>query len=190
MSHLFAGATVVLGGRFDPEQLAAQIRQTGATRTSLVPTQLVRWLDHLRGRDPRLERLQADLCRRLPHSADRCSSGRLALHRPADRRALRHDGSAGDLLSAAAQSRCGRATGGSASWSRSGRALSGYQVRIAADVARRKAPGEVLIRGGNVMAGYWQQEAATPDGACATAGCIPATSANSTTPAISTSSAA
>ena len=48
MSHLFAGATVMLGGRFDAEQLCGDDRQTGATRTSLVPTQLVRWIEHLR----------------------------------------------------------------------------------------------------------------------------------------------
>jgi acyl-CoA synthetase (AMP-forming)/AMP-acid ligase II len=39
-----------------------------------------------------------------------------------------------------------------------GHALSGYQVRIA---AAADTPGEVLILGGNVMAGYWEQEAAT-----------------------------
>src|ERR1043166_7005112 len=46
MSHLFAGATGVLGGRADPDRLAERIAQSGATRMSLVPTQLVRWLDH------------------------------------------------------------------------------------------------------------------------------------------------
>src|SRR6476660_9142303 len=46
MSHLFAGATVVLR-RFDPERFALLVQQAGATRTSLVPTQLLRCLDHL-----------------------------------------------------------------------------------------------------------------------------------------------
>jgi acyl-CoA synthetase (AMP-forming)/AMP-acid ligase II len=58
MSHLFAGATVVLR-RFDPEQFATLVHASGATRTSLVPTQLVRCLDHLRPGDARLARLQA-----------------------------------------------------------------------------------------------------------------------------------
>ena len=40
--------------------------------------------------------------------------------------------------------------------------------------------GEVLIRGGNVMAGYWKDER-PPARRCATAGCRPAISANSTT---------
>src|SRR5262245_35929412 len=40
-----------------------------------------------------------------------------------------------------------------------GRALPGYEVRI--DSESPDTPGEVLIRGGNVMAGYWQNEAAT-----------------------------
>ena len=57
MSHLFAGATVVLGGRFDADRLATLIDESGATRTSLVPTQLVRWIEHLRAQDrmPKLE---------------------------------------------------------------------------------------------------------------------------------------
>ena len=58
MSHLFAGATVVLR-RFDPERFALLIQQAGATRTSLVPTQLLRCFDHLRPGDERLRRLQA-----------------------------------------------------------------------------------------------------------------------------------
>ena len=35
------------------------IEETGATRMSLVPTQLVRCLDHVPPRDPRLNRLEA-----------------------------------------------------------------------------------------------------------------------------------
>ena len=38
-----------------------------------------------------------------------------------------------------------------------GPALSGYEVQI----ANAEGPGEVLIRGGNVTAGYWKQEAAS-----------------------------
>jgi len=45
MSHLFAGATVVLRGRFDAERFTATIDRSGATRTSLVPTQLVFLID-------------------------------------------------------------------------------------------------------------------------------------------------
>src|SRR5262249_17885363 len=48
MSHLFAGATVVLGRRFDAERFSAMIDRSGAARTSLVPTQLVWWIEHLR----------------------------------------------------------------------------------------------------------------------------------------------
>jgi acyl-CoA synthetase (AMP-forming)/AMP-acid ligase II len=42
-----------------------------------------------------------------------------------------------------------------------GRALPDYQVRIAGEETATGSPGEVLIRGGNVMAGYWKNEAAT-----------------------------
>ena len=67
MSHMFAGARVVLS-RFDPAHLTESIARTGATRTSLVPTQLVRWLDHLAPGERRPSRaarvpLTTPLCR-------------------------------------------------------------------------------------------------------------------------------
>jgi acyl-CoA synthetase (AMP-forming)/AMP-acid ligase II len=154
MSHLFAGATVVLGGRSDPDQLAERIRQTGATRTSLVPTQLVRWLDHLKGGDD-LARLQAVYVggSRIPlavfeqalsligprigvlygmtEAPVTCYLPPHSLDTDADRRSR--------LMESVGQS------------------LRGYEVRIDGT----DASGEVLVRGGNVMAGYWQQEAAT-----------------------------
>src|SRR4029453_17944206 len=58
MSHLFAGATVVLGGRFEADRLTAMIDASGAPRTSLVPTQLARWIEHLRAHE-RMPNLQA-----------------------------------------------------------------------------------------------------------------------------------
>ena len=42
-----------------------------------------------------------------------------------------------------------------------GRVLPGYEVRLDGADGRANEPGEVLIRGGNVMAGYWQDEVAT-----------------------------
>jgi acyl-CoA synthetase (AMP-forming)/AMP-acid ligase II len=162
MSHLFAGATVVLGSRFDPEQLAARIKQTGATRTSLVPTQLVRWLDYLPNRAPKLAALQAiyvggsripptvfeqalavigpriGVLYGLTEAPVTCYMPPRTLAVDADRRRLMES---------------------------VGRELSGYQVRIATSehgaAAGPDQPGEVLICGDNVMAGYWQNEAAT-----------------------------
>src|SRR5262249_20917326 len=57
MSHLFAGATVVLGRRFEAERFTPMIDNSGAIRASLVRTQLVRWIEHLRPQDrmPKLE---------------------------------------------------------------------------------------------------------------------------------------
>src|SRR5712671_1124530 len=174
MSHLFAGATVVLGGRSDPEQLAERINETGATRTSLVPTQLVRWLDHLNGHDGALARLQAIYVggSRIPPAVFE--------------RALSLIGPRIGVIYGMTEApvTCylppqSLATGASSRLMESvGRALSGYEVHIAStsDAASSEMPsdetsnderpsdessGEVLIRGGHVMAGYWQRDAET-----------------------------
>ena len=159
MSHLFAGATVILR-RFDPEQLATLVQQSGATRTSLVPTQLVRCLDHLPDRDERLRRLEAIYVggSRIPPAI---FARALDARRPEDRRALWPDRGAGDLVSAAAKP---RRPGGPGTADAFGRAcaarLSGAVGPIGGDI-RLRGRGEVLIRGGNVMAGYWRDEEAT-----------------------------
>jgi acyl-CoA synthetase (AMP-forming)/AMP-acid ligase II len=162
MSHLFAGATVVLA-RFDPAELGTLVQRTGATRTSLVPTQLVRCLQHLDPNDERLARLQAiyvggsrippDVFERaldiigpkigtlygLTEAPVTCYLRPGALDpREGDRDRLMHS---------------------------VGRVLPDYDVRIAASEdpisAGSGRSGEVQIRGGNVMAGYWRDEAAT-----------------------------
>jgi acyl-CoA synthetase (AMP-forming)/AMP-acid ligase II len=159
MSHLFAGATVVLR-RFDPEAFASLVQQTGARRTSLVPTQLVRCLDHLRERDEQLERLQAIHVggSRIPPAVFERA---LALVGPRigvlyglteapvtcylPPRALEPEAMRERLIHSV------------------GRVLGDYQVRIAEseDTVGAGRSGEVLIRGGNVTAGYWRDEATT-----------------------------
>jgi acyl-CoA synthetase (AMP-forming)/AMP-acid ligase II len=162
MSHLFAGATVILR-RFDPGELASLIARTGATRTSLVPTQLVRCLEHLRPNDERLARLQAIYVggSRIPPDAfERAldivgakigvlyglTEAPVTCYLPP--RALAAKGeSRGRLIHSV------------------GRVLGDYQVRIAAADEQMSAgagrSGEVQIRGGNVMAGYWKDDAST-----------------------------
>jgi acyl-CoA synthetase (AMP-forming)/AMP-acid ligase II len=159
MSHLFAGATVVLR-RFDPEAFGTLVKHTGATRTSLVPTQLVRCLDHLHARDERFDCLQAihvggsrippavferalaligpriGVLYGLTEAPVTCYLPPHALQPAAMRERLIHS---------------------------VGHVLGDYRVRIAGseETVGSERRGEVLIRGGNVMAGYWRDEAAT-----------------------------
>jgi acyl-CoA synthetase (AMP-forming)/AMP-acid ligase II len=152
MSYLLAGAAVVLR-RFDPGELADDVARSGATRTSLVPTQLVRCLDHWRDRDPRLARLQAIhvggsrippvvFARALDLIGPRIgvlyglTEAPITCYLPPQ------------ALAAKESERLMHSVG---------RVLPGYELRLAGS----DASGEVLIRGGNVMAGYWRDPAAT-----------------------------
>ncbi len=157
MSYLMAGATVVLGGRFDAEALAEQIHRAGATRTSLVPTQLVRFVEHVGAGDTRLDGLQA------------IHVGGSRIPPPVFERALDALGPKIGVLYGLTEApvtcylkprqidcalperqRLIHAVG---------RELFGYEVELAG--AGENGSGEVLIRGDNVMAGYWGNEAAT-----------------------------
>jgi acyl-CoA synthetase (AMP-forming)/AMP-acid ligase II len=155
MSHLFAGATVVLGGRFEADRLAAMIDTSGVTRTSLVPTQLVRWIEHVAATDrmPKLEAIYVGGSR-IPSAVFE--------------RAL-------DLLGPRIGVLYGMTEAPICCYLKPhelvgndrprlmesvGRAFPAYHVRTdGADGGT--ASGEVLVQGGNVMAGYWQNEEAT-----------------------------
>src|SRR5262249_22281629 len=150
MSHLFAGATVVLGRRFDAERFAAMIDKSGATRTSLVPTQLVRWIEHLRPQDG-MAKLQA-----IYVGGSRIPSG--VFERTLDLLGPR----IGVLYGMTEAPVCcylrPRELAGSdrARLIESvGCPLPAYRVRIAGADAEN-ASGEVLVQGDNVMVGYWQ----------------------------------
>ena len=157
MSHVLAGATVVLGGRFEAEKFAALLARSRATRTSLVPTQLVRLIEHLRTGEDRLAHLQAIhvggsrippemFARALDLLGPRVgvlyglTEAPVTCYLPPER------------LDTDAVRRRERMES-------VGAVLPGYQVQIAQPDDRQS--GEVLIRGGNVMAGYWRDEAAT-----------------------------
>jgi acyl-CoA synthetase (AMP-forming)/AMP-acid ligase II len=156
MSHLFAGATVVLGGRFDADRLATTIDQSGATRTSLVPTQLVRWIEHLRPQD-RMPKLQAIYVggSRIPaavfeRALDLIGPRIGVLYGMTEAPIccyLPPQELAGDDHARLMES--------------VGRPFPGYRVRLADAESAADASGEVLVQGGNVMAGYWQNEDAT-----------------------------
>jgi acyl-CoA synthetase (AMP-forming)/AMP-acid ligase II len=161
LSYVMAGARIVLGGRFDAERFAPLVAHTGATRTSLVPTQLVRCLDHLHASDSRLTTLEA------------IHVGGSRIAPPVFERALELIGPRIGVLygmteapvtcylppERLAENACDR----SRLIGSVGRPLFGYDVRL--DGIDPDAPGsdsgEVLVRGANVMAGYWENPTAT-----------------------------
>jgi acyl-CoA synthetase (AMP-forming)/AMP-acid ligase II len=152
MSYLLAGATVILA-RFDPASLAACIETTGATRTSLVPTQLVRWIEHIAAGDPRLALLDAIHVggSRLPRAIFERA---LALLGP-------KIGVLYGLTEAPITSYMPPASLDVSASERVelmdtvGRPLTGCEVRLASET------NEILIRGRHVMAGYWRDETAS-----------------------------
>jgi acyl-CoA synthetase (AMP-forming)/AMP-acid ligase II len=162
MSHLFAGATVVLR-RFDPERLAGIVERTGATRTSLVPTQLLRWLDHLHAPAPaaldRVEAIHVGGSRIAPAIFER------ALDLMGPRIGVLYGLTEAPVTSYLAPQDLATAEQRSQLIHSVGRVLPQYELRIAGSdetipIGSRRS-GEVLIRGGNVMAGYWRDEAST-----------------------------
>jgi acyl-CoA synthetase (AMP-forming)/AMP-acid ligase II len=152
MAHLFAGATVVLGGRADPDRLAGLMVQSHATRTSLVPTQLVRWLDHLQGNGADLSRLQAIYVggSRLPLAAFERAFDRLG-----PRIGMLYGMTEAPICCYQPPQELVDPQRRRARMETVGRPLESYRARI------DEASGEILIQGGHVMAGYWQNEAAT-----------------------------
>jgi acyl-CoA synthetase (AMP-forming)/AMP-acid ligase II len=157
MSHLFAGASVVLGRRFDAERLAAMIDNSGAIRTSLVPTQLVRWIEHLRPQDrmPKLEAIYVGGSR-IPSAAFE-----RALDLVGPRIGVLYGMTEAPVCcylrpQELAGSDRARLIGSV------GHPLPVYRIRIdGAD--GENAIGEVLVQGDNVMTGYWQDAEATSE---------------------------
>ena len=157
MSHLFAGATVVLRGRFDAERFTAMIDRSGATRTSLVPTQLVRWIEHLRPQDrmPKLEAIYVGGSRIPSATFER------ALDLVGPRIGVLYGMTEAPICcylrpQELAGSDRARLIGSV------GHPFPAYRIRIdGAD--GENASGEVLVQGDNVTAGYWQNAEATSE---------------------------
>lgn len=159
MSHLFAGATVVLGGRFDADRFAAMIDESSATRTSLVPTQLVRWIEHLSAQDrmPNLEAIYVGGSRIPSTIFER------ALDLIGPRIGVLYGMTEAPICCYLAPQELADPTTRTQRMETVGRPFPSYQVRIAdaSDAGAAGASGEVLVQGGNVMAGYWQDDAGT-----------------------------
>jgi acyl-CoA synthetase (AMP-forming)/AMP-acid ligase II len=162
LSHILAGATVVLGGRFEPEAFAGQIARSRADRTSLVPTQLVRFVNHLE-RSP--EKLQ---CLKVVHvggSAIPPSVFERVLAVLGPRVGVHYGLTEAPVTTYLAADRLGPRVGQHHLVHSVGRELFTSEVRIAPAAIEAKfagdGAGEVLIRGDHVMAGYWQDEDAT-----------------------------
>jgi acyl-CoA synthetase (AMP-forming)/AMP-acid ligase II len=153
---------VVLGGRFVPEAFAGQVEASGATRTSLVPTQLVRALPHLAPADPRLRRLRGVILggSRLPPAEFAA-----ALDRLGPRLGLLYGMTEAPISTFLPPSALdGPPEQRGAAMATVGHALFSAELRIGGPDGAALPPeqdGEVMIRGPHVMAGYWNDEAAS-----------------------------
>jgi acyl-CoA synthetase (AMP-forming)/AMP-acid ligase II len=150
------GRPVVLIDRFDPAAFCASVQRDRVTSTSLAATMVASLLDHLDAQPEELERLatlrsiaygaspmSATLLRRTyellgvdfaqGYGMTELAGNAVFLDAQAHRRGLDGDE---DLLRAA------------------GRPAPGVEIRLATD-------GEILVRGAQVMVGYWNDPAAT-----------------------------
>jgi acyl-CoA synthetase (AMP-forming)/AMP-acid ligase II len=158
MAHLAAGATMVLGGRFDPAGFADQVRASGATRTSLVPTQLFRVLDHLQPDDPRLARLEAVYVGGSRVSAELFTR---ALATMGPRIGVLYGMTEAPISTYLAPAMVAQAAAAIATV---GHPVNGCTLRVDGPAGPTNTPGEVgevLIRGDHVMQGYWNNPSAT-----------------------------
>jgi acyl-CoA synthetase (AMP-forming)/AMP-acid ligase II len=162
LSHVLAGAPIVLGGRFDPERLAGLIERNRANRTSLVPTQLVRFISHLERCPQELQSLKAV---HVGGSAIPPSVFERALAVLGPRIGVHYGLTEAPVTSYLSPERLDQKEGQHHLIHCVGRELFSCEVRIGSggielDSADGSA-GEVLIRGGHVMTGYWRDEGAT-----------------------------
>lgn len=163
-----AGCTSVLMAGFDAGAVLEQVGRQAITNVHLVPTMIAALLAHenIAAADLRSLRLifyaaspiPIELLRRAMAVFTGCAfvqsygsteAGMVTRLAPHEHQAA--GGPAGGGESAAVLASCGRAAGGN-------------QVRIATDDGATPAPGdigEIMIRGGAMMAGYWRDDGAT-----------------------------
>jgi fatty-acyl-CoA synthase len=157
MPALHAGATVVLHPRFEPRAVVDALERDGITLTVLVPAQL-----ELLGREPRWR--EADLS-----SLRAITTGSTIIDEAFVRKNLQRDVpllqvyGATETCPIAAYQRIDDAAAHPGSI---GKAALHCELRIVGERGRDVAPGasgEIVVRGANVMRGYWNKPRETGD---------------------------
>ena len=181
---LLAGAAVSLVDHFHPAETLDRVRADGVTVVAAVPAIFDAWLALDDDAAPRDAFARVRLCVSGAARARRRRSSAAMRERfgvDGARRLRPHRGVAG--RDDERGRRRSRAPGSI------GPPLPGVEVRLVDadghDVLEGD-PGEILVRGPNVFAGYWDDPDATARVLTPTAGCTPATSASPTTTAGST----
>ncbi|MDR1967886.1 MAG: AMP-binding protein, partial [Burkholderiaceae bacterium] len=154
--HLAVGGTTVLQSRFDPAQVMAAVARHGVTYFFAVPTMLYQLLDH-----PERDRYDLSSLRTISYGAAAITGARLKQARAFFGDKLLHAYGMTETTSHA--SVLGPEEHLTAAGS-IGRGLSGVALRVVDGAGRDAAPGaigEILVRGRNVMQGYWERPGET-----------------------------
>ncbi len=152
LAHLAVGGTSILLRRFDPTEVLENIQRHRVTYLFAVPTMLYELLDH-----PALGRYDIGSLRTISYGAAAISGARLEQAQSRFGPKLLH---AYGLTETTSHASVLRAEEHLIAPGSIGRGVDDVELRLVDEQGRDVAPGdvgEILVRGPNVMAGYWNR---------------------------------
>jgi acyl-CoA synthetase (AMP-forming)/AMP-acid ligase II len=157
-AHLLAGATTVLSAQLDPTRILQSVQAYKVTYVFAVPTLLYQLIDH-----PRLGEFDLSSLRLVSYGAAAMLGVRLEQAMHAFRGQLLH---AYGLTECTSHASVLGPAGHKTTPGSIGKGMEGTSLRVVDENGAEVGPGgvgEILVKGGNVMHGYWRQEDATAE---------------------------